>query len=259
MGILNLTPDSFYDGGKYNSDKDLLQKVEIMLKEGANIIDIGAASTRPGASEISEEEEIKRLIPNIKKISKHFPEAIISVDTYRSKIAYEAIENGALMINDISGGTFDENMFKTIADLNVPYILMHIKGTPGNMQNNPEYSNVVEDVLRFFKEQLQKLDAFNVTKNIILDPGFGFGKNLDHNYILLKKLETIKALGFPLLVGVSRKSMINKVLETSPNDALNGTTVLNTIALLNGANILRVHDVNEAVEAVKIYSYYKSV
>lgn len=259
MGILNLTPDSFYDGGQYNSGKDLLNKIGNMLKEGADIIDIGAASTRPGAIEISEEEEKKRLLPPIKKISTTFPEAIISVDTYRSEVASLAIANGAHIINDISGGTFDKNMFKTIADLKVPYILMHINGTPKNMQDNPEYSNVVENIVHFFEKQLHELKTFGVTQNIILDPGFGFGKNLDHNYNLLKNLDQLKTLGHPILAGFSRKSMINKLLNTLPKEALNGTTAVNTIALLNGANILRVHDVKEAKEAVKIYNYYKSV
>lgn len=259
MGILNLTPDSFYDGGKLNSDKDLLSKVETMITEGADIIDIGAVSTRPGAIDISEEEEKKRLLQAIKKIRDAFPETFISVDTYRSEVASRAINKGAKIINDISGGTFDKKMFETIADLKVPYILMHINGRPKNMQDNPAYENVTIDVIQFFEKQLKTLNELKVNNNIILDPGFGFGKNLEHNYELLKNLEQIKAIGYPILAGVSRKSMINKVLGTLPIDALNGTTVTNTIALLNGANILRVHDAKAAKEAIKIYNYYKTV
>jgi len=259
MGILNLTPDSFYDGGVYKSEKEFLSKVETMQKDGVDIIDIGAVSTRPGAAEVSETEEIQRLLPTIKKISSAFPDVIISVDTYRSEVARLSINEGAHIINDISGGTFDDQMAQTIAELKVPYILMHIQGSPKNMQNNPAYENVTRDIIKFFEKQLKTLNALQVHNNIILDPGFGFGKNLSHNYELLKNLEKIRFLGYPVLAGVSRKSMINKVLETAPKNALNGTTVVNTIALLNGANILRVHDVKAAKEAIKIYTYYKSV
>ena len=257
MGILNLTPDSFFDGGFYKDEKAFLSRVEKMLEEGAGIIDIGAVSTRPGANDVSLEDETKRLLPAIQKISKEFPKAMLSVDTYRSEVAQKAIGAGAHIINDISGGTFDPGMFGTIAQLQVPYVLMHIKGTPKNMQQNPIYSDVVEEIKSFFEQQLSKLKELSVTENIILDPGFGFGKTLEANYTILKELSSFKELGCPLLVGVSRKSMINKVLETKPKDALNGTTVLHTLALLNGANILRAHDVKEAVEAVKLMEVYK--
>lgn len=259
MGILNLTPDSFYDGGKFNSDNDIHIRVETMLLEGADIIDIGAVSTKPGADEVSEEEELNRLLPVVKTISSVFPETIISVDTYRSEVARLSINEGAHIINDISGGTFDKQMAQTIAELNVPYILMHIKGSPKNMQDKPEYKNVTNDVFSFFEKQLEILNSYQVYDNIILDPGFGFGKNLEHNYKLLKNLDKLKRLGYPILAGVSRKSMINKVLDSLPENALNGTTVVNTIALLNGANILRVHDVKAANEAIKICNYYKTV
>ncbi|MCD4727285.1 MAG: dihydropteroate synthase [Pirellulales bacterium] len=253
MGILNLTPDSFYDGGKYNSEKDILCQTEKMINEGAAIIDIGAVSTRPGAEDISEKEEIKKLTPVIKSLKNHFPSLTISVDTYRSTIAENMINNGADIINDISGGCFDKKMLEIIAKYDVPYILMHIKGTPKNMQKNPVYTDVVKEIKDFFKTQLSQIKKIKGnTNNIILDPGFGFGKTLEHNYQILNNLKEFKTLGQPILVGVSRKSMINKLLNTTPAKALNGTTVLNTISLLNGANILRVHDVKEAVEAVKI-------
>jgi dihydropteroate synthase len=257
MGILNLTPDSFYDGGLYSDEKSFLLKVEKMLEEGADIIDIGAVSTRPGADDVSLKDETKRLIPAIRKISQKFPEAILSVDTYRSEVAKSAIETGAHIINDISGGVFDPEMLRTIAQLKVPYILMHIKGTPKNMQQNPIYPDVMKEITGFFKQQLSKLKELGVTENIILDPGFGFGKSLEDNYTILKNLSSFKDLGCHLLVGVSRKSMINKVLGTKPSEALNGTTVIHTLALLKGANILRVHDVREAEEAVKLVEVYK--
>jgi dihydropteroate synthase len=258
MGILNLTPDSFFDGGKLKSDLEILQKVEKMINAGADIIDMGAVSTRPGATTVSEIEELKRLLPAFKKVSGKFPESIISIDTYRSRVAAELIQSGAHIINDISGGTFDPMMFNLIAETKVPYILMHIKGTPENMQNNPVYLDVTIEVKNFFKAQLYKLKALGIHGNIVLDPGFGFGKNLEHNYQLLKELEQIKKLGFPILAGMSRKSMVNKVLNTIPESALNGTTVLNTIALLNGANILRVHDVKEAKEAISLVEQMRS-
>ncbi len=257
MGILNLTPDSFYDGGLYSIEKEFLSKVEKMLNEGADIIDIGAVSTRPGADDVTLEEEIKRLVPAIKKISQEFPDAVLSVDTYRSKVAEEAINNGAHIINDISSGVFDPEIFHVIARLKVPYILMHIKGTPKNMQQNPQYVDVVQELTDFFKAQIAKLNDLGITKNIILDPGFGFGKSLEDNYTLLRNLSSFKKMGFPLLVGVSRKSMINKVLGTKPSEALNGTTILHTLALMNGADILRVHDVKEAVEVIKLMEVYK--
>ncbi|RLD54645.1 MAG: dihydropteroate synthase [Bacteroidetes bacterium] len=257
MGILNLTPDSFYDGGFYKNEKGFISQTEKMLSEGADIIDIGAVSTRPGADDVTLDEEIKRLVPAIKRISQEFPDAIISVDSYRSKVAEEAINNGAHIINDISGGVFDPEMFHVIAKLKVPYILMHIKGKPKNMQQNPQYKDVVEELTGFFKLQITKLYDLGVTENIILDPGFGFGKSLEDNYTLLRNLSSFKKMGYPLLAGVSRKSMINKVLGTKPSEALNGTSVLHTLALINGANILRVHDVKEAVEVIKLMEVYK--
>ena len=217
------------------------------------------ASSRPGAAEVPEDEELERLLPAVENLLSVFPDAIISVDTYRSKVAKNAVEAGAHIINDISGGTFDDKMFQTVADLNVPYVLMHIKGSPQNMQNDPRYVDVVQEVKYFFKKQLRKLRDAGVTGNIILDPGFGFGKTLENNYELLKDLASFTDLGCPVLTGVSRKSMINKVLQTTPDEALNGTTVLNTIALLNGANILRVHDVKEAVEVVRLVEFYGGV
>lgn len=256
MGILNLTPDSFYDGGRLTSNTEILKKAEQMLVEGADIIDMGAVSTRPGSKAVSEEEELNRLFPIFKIIRNKFPDTIISIDTYRSKIAYELVQAGADIINDISGGTFDPIMFDLIANTKVPYILMHLKGTPENMQNNPAYLDVTIEVKNFFKAQLNKLNKLGIKDNLVLDPGFGFGKNLDHNFQLLKELDQINQLGHPILVGISRKSMISKVLNTIPETALNGTTVLNTIALMNGANILRVHDVKEAKEAIGLIRKY---
>jgi dihydropteroate synthase len=259
MGILNITPDSFFDGGKFTESDTQLFQAEKMLNEGASIIDLGATSTRPGAGEVTEDEELNRVIPALQSLKKEFPQAIISVDTYRSKVAEIAIENGAHIINDISGGTIDDKMFQTIADLEVPYVLMHIKGTPKNMQNDPQYVDVVQEVKYFFKKQLRKLKNIGVTDNIILDPGFGFGKTLENNYELLKDLSSFTDMGCPILAGISRKSMINKVLNKTPDEALNGTTALNTIALLNSANILRVHDVKEAVEVVRLVEFYGGI
>lgn len=258
MGILNITPDSFYDGGLFANNKNQIKQVEKMLIDGASIIDIGASSTRPGAQDISENEEIKRLLPALNGVRKKFPEAIISIDTYRSNVAHIALEKGADMINDISGGQFDEGMFDLIATRNTPYVIMHIQGRPGNMQKNPVYKDVVNDISDFFSGQLQKLANLEVNKNIILDPGFGFGKTLKHNYEILNRFREFKKLGFPLLAGISRKSMINKLIQTHPKNALNGTTVLNTLALMNGANILRVHDVKEAIQAIKLVEFYKN-
>ncbi|MFN4234592.1 MAG: dihydropteroate synthase [Bacteroidia bacterium] len=257
MGIINLTPDSFYDKSRKISESEALKQAEKMLAEGADILDLGAVSTRPGSEEISEEEELKRLLPILKSIRKTFPESIISVDTWRASVAKIAIDNGANIINDISGGTMDKNMFETIAQLKVPYILMHIQGTPQTMQQNPEYNDVVNEVIDFLAKRVQALRLMGAA-DIIVDPGFGFGKTLEHNYTLLKRLEIYKILDCPILVGISRKSMITKFLNISTDEALNGTTVLNTIALMKGAKILRVHDVKEAVEAVKLVDRYLS-
>jgi dihydropteroate synthase len=251
MGILNITPDSFYDGGKYKNEADILFQTEKMLTEGATFIDVGAYSSRPGAAHISEKEELKRILPVIDLLVKYFPEIIISVDTFRSEIAKKTIENGAAIINDISGGKMDEKMFQTVAELQVPYILMHMLGTPQNMQQNPVYEDVTKDIIRFFSEQIFKLHQLKMN-DIIIDMGFGFGKTLQHNYEILSNLALFKNLDAPILIGVSRKSMLYKPLDITANEALNATTAANTIALLNGANILRVHDVKEAVEAIKI-------
>jgi len=256
MGVLNLTPDSFYDGGKYHQEKIRARHVEKMLKEGAYVIDLGAVSTRPGSAAISEEEELERIIWPLERLVKLFPEAIFSIDTYRSKVARECVDGGASMINDISGGNFDPDMFKTIAELKVPYILMHIHGTPENMQDSPLNENILDLVLDFFRSKVDELNALGV-EDIILDPGFGFGKTLKCNYHLLNNLDKLRTRNLPILGGVSRKSMINKVLNSKPSEALNGTTVLNTLALLNGANLLRVHDVKEAVETIQIVEFSK--
>mgnify|MGYP005989804355 CR=1 FL=1 len=251
MGILNITPDSFYDGGNYKNEHDILKQTQKMLSEGATFIDIGAYSSRPGAEQVSEEEELYRIIPIIKLLVSHFPEIIISVDTFRSVVARECIESGAAIINDISGGKLDKKMFNTIADLQVPYIVMHMAGTPQDMQKNPSYQDVTKEVVSFFSEQIYKLHEIQID-DILIDVGFGFGKSVFHNYELLSNLSLFESLGKPILTGVSRKSMLYKPLNILPKDALNATTSANTIALLNGTNVLRVHDVKEAVEAIKI-------
>lgn len=251
MGILNITPDSFFDGGKYKNESDFLLQTEKMLVEGATFIDVGAYSSRPGAKHISEEEELQRIVPVINLLIKNFPEIIISVDTFRSKVAQETINAGAAIVNDISGGKMDDNMFSTVAKLQVPYILMHMLGTPQNMQKNPIYKNVTTEIISFFATQIYKLHQLKLN-DVIIDVGFGFGKTIDHNFEILKNLSLFKNLDAPILAGISRKSMLYKTLDISAQEALNATTSANTIALLNGANILRVHDVKEAVEAVKI-------
>lgn len=251
MGILNVTPDSFFDGGKYNEASKLIEKAKLHLQAGAAILDIGAVSTRPKAPGVTEAEEMERLIPAVTLLRAQFPTAVLSVDTYRSSVARAAVDAGADMINDVSGGQLDEQMFATIAELQVPYVLMHMQGTPETMQDAPEYVDVTEEVLSFFIQRLDTLRRIGV-QDVIVDPGFGFGKSLEHNYQLLSDLDQFQVLGVPILCGFSRKSMINKVLGTSPEEALNGTTVLNTLALLRGVNILRVHDVKEASEAVKL-------
>lgn len=251
MGILNITPDSFYDGGKYKSENDILNQAEKMLIDGATFIDVGAHSSRPGAKHVSEEEELQRIVPVIKLLIKNFPKVIISTDTFRAKVAKETIEAGAAIINDISGGDMDANMFETIAKLQVPYILMHMQGTPQNMQTNPSYENVTTELIHFFSEKIYKLNRLQV-KDVVLDVGFGFGKTIEHNFQLLKELMYFKSLQTPILVGISRKSMLYKTLDITAREALNATTSANTIALLNGANILRVHDVKEAIETIKI-------
>ncbi len=256
MGILNITPDSFYDGGRYKNEKEILEQVERMIIEGATFIDIGAYSSKPGASHVTEEEELHRILPILAIILKHFPDTLISIDTFRSKVAEKCIEAGACMVNDISAGTLDNNMMKTVAQLQVPYIMMHMQGTPQNMQQNPKYSDIIKEVLFYFSEKVNQARLLGIN-DLIIDPGFGFGKTIDHNYEMLNKLSLFSSLGLPLLVGVSRKSMIYKLLENSPQEALNGTTSLNTIALMKGANILRVHDVKEAIEIIKITTQLK--
>lgn len=258
MGILNVTPDSFFDGGMYADEDKLLQHAGDMITEGASIIDIGAVSTRPGAEDIDETEETRRLLPAIQAVRRIFPDIIVSADTYRAAVAEKAVEAGAHIINDVSGGTMDNQMFGMVGKLKVPYVLMHIKGTPKNMQADPRYDNVTSEVRQYFTERLERLKQMGVDQ-VILDPGFGFGKTVEHNYQLLRDLDIFVQMGYPVLAGVSRKSMINKVLKTKPEKALNGTTAVNTIALLNGARILRVHDVREAVQAVKIVEYYRLV
>lgn len=257
MGILNVTPDSFFDGGRYLSPDAQVNRVEKMLNDGAAIIDIGAVSTRPGSEEVHQKGELERLLPSLKAIRHHFPECIISVDTYRPYVARAMIENGADMINDIYGGRYGEEMLKTIANLNVPYIMMHMKGTPGNMQVNPVYSDVVAEVTYFFEQQLIHCRQEGI-RQVIIDPGFGFGKTVEHNFSLLEHLDSFQSFCVPLLAGLSRKSMINKALGIKPSEALNGTTVLNTIAILKGANILRVHDVKEAIEAIRLVKMMKN-
>ncbi len=256
MGILNVTPDSFYDGGKYASDKDLLLQTEKMLAYGATFIDVGAYSSRPNATPISTDEEMKRLLPTIELLTKNFTDILISVDTFRAKIAQKSIEAGACMINDISGGNLDANMFNTVAKLQVPYVLMHMQGTPQNMQENPQYNHIIKDIFFYFSDKLNQLRDLKVN-DVILDVGFGFGKTLDDNYKILKNLAFFKEFELPLLVGTSRKSMLYKLLNGVPKNMLNATSVTNTIALLNGANILRVHDVKEAKEAITIFNQIK--
>ncbi len=251
MGILNVTTDSFFDGGRYIFDDDILVRAETILQEGADIIDIGAMSTRPNAIEIPENEEIDKIYHTVSLIRSSFPDAVISVDTYRSTVAEIAIKTGADMINDISGGTFDNEMIPVIGKLQVPYCLMHTTAKPKTMQQNTTYDDILADIIKFFGNQIAKLHEHNV-HDIIIDPGFGFGKTMEQNYFLMKNLETFHHLNLPILVGISRKSMIYKLLDTDPMHSLNGTSILNTIALLKGASILRVHDVKEAVEVRKI-------
>ena len=251
MGILNITPDSFFDGGKYQHKKAILTQTEKMLKEGATFIDVGAYSSRPGADHVSEEEELRRILPAVALLLREFPDIYLSIDTFRSRVAKKTIEAGAAVINDISGGNMDALMFKTIAQLQVPYILMHMQGTPQTMQHCPSYEHITTDLIQFFSEKIDELRRLQIN-DVIIDVGFGFGKTILHNFQLLKELHHFQTFNLPLLAGVSRKSMLYKTLNIHPNDALNATTSANTIALLHGANILRVHDVKEAVECIKI-------
>ncbi|WP_196886100.1 dihydropteroate synthase [Aureivirga sp. CE67] len=255
MGILNLTPDSFYDGGKYKDEEGVLSQVKKMLDEGATIIDIGAYSSRPNAKHISEEEELNRIVPIVELLVKEFPEIIISIDTFRSRVAEACLEAGAAIINDISGGAMDDEMLDVVAKYDAPYILMHMKGTPQTMQKDPTYENMIKEITFYFSEKVNRAHGKGVN-DIILDVGFGFGKTIAHNYELLKKMRLFDSFELPLLVGVSRKSMLYKPLGETAQTALNATTVANTLALENGASILRVHDVKEAVETIKIWELY---
>lgn len=251
MGILNVTPDSFYDGGSYENKTEIVNQVKTMINQGATFIDVGGYSSKPDANEVSLDEELNRVIPIIKLIINEFPNVLISVDTFRSQVAQQAIEAGACMINDISAGHLDENMLKTVANLKVPYVMMHMRGNPKTMKNLTNYDNLVKDILFYFSERAAKARALGIV-DLIIDPGFGFAKTIKQNYELLNKLELLKMTDLPILVGLSRKSMIYKTLNLSSEDALNGTTILNTIALQKGANILRVHDVKEAMECIKL-------
>lgn len=256
MGILNVTPDSFYDGNRYTSEPAIVTQVEKMLNEGATFIDVGAYSSRPGADDVPQDEEVRRSVEAIRVVAKNFPDAIISIDTFRSEVARTAVQEGACLVNDISGGELDERMFSTIAQLKVPYILMHMRGNPKTMTKQTEYSNILTDIVDYFHLKVSRLHQLAV-KDIVIDPGFGFSKTALQNFELLNHLDHFKILNKALLVGLSRKSMIWKTLQTEPEDALNGTTSLNTIALMKGASILRVHDVKEAMATIKLVSALK--
>lgn len=257
MGILNLTPDSFYDGGTYKAEAVLLNRVEQMRTQGATFIDIGAYSSRPGAAHVSEEEELRRLLPFLEVLLKNFPDTLVSIDTFRSKVAAESVQRGAALINDIAAASLDANMLSTIAQYQVPYVMMHLKGTPQSMQTQAVYTDLIQDIRQYFAQKLREATAHKIN-DIIIDPGFGFAKTLAQNYTLLHHLELFHTFGVPLLVGISRKSMIYKLLKTAPRRALNGSTALHTIALLKGANILRVHDVKEAVECTTLLQALKA-
>ena len=258
MGILNITPDSFFRGSRFNSEGEIIEAAGKMLSDGAAILDVGGYSSRPGAADIPEEEEGRRVIGAIKLIRREYPDAIISADTFRSDIALRAVEEaGAQMINDISGGDGDIRMFSAVERLNVPYIMMHMKGDPQTMQKNPVYDDIVAEILRYFGERIHRLKAAGV-KDIIIDPGFGFGKTVEHNFELLKRLDDLCIAGLPILAGISRKSMIWKTLEITADDALNGTTALHALAIFKGADILRVHDVKEAVQTIKLITKLKT-
>lgn len=256
MGILNVTPNSFYDGGKHKEINSIIHQVDKMLSEGADFIDIGAYSSKPSAEFVSEEEEINRLVPIVKSLVETFPNIVLSVDTFRANVAKAAVENRVAVVNDISAGFLDDKMLETIAELKVPYIMMHMRGNPQTMQSLTDYNDIVKEMIFYFSERIQKARSFGIS-DIVIDPGFGFAKTLEQNYEVLHKMELFEMLELPLLAGVSRKSMIYKVLENSPQEALNGTSVLNTIALQKGAKILRVHDVKEAVECIKLVSKLK--
>ena len=252
MGILNVTPDSFFDGGKYSNESEIAKQVEKMLSEGADFIDIGGYSSKPNTEFVSESEELSRILPVVKFISKNFPEAILSIDTFRSEVAKACVENGGAIINDISAGNLDENVLETVAKLKVPYIMMHMRGNPQTMKTLTDYDDIVKEMLFYFSERIAKARSLGID-DLIIDPGFGFAKTLEQNYEVMQKLELFQMTGLPILSGISRKSMAYKPLETSAKESLNATTVLNTISLTKGAKILRVHDVKEAVECVKLF------
>ena len=251
MGILNITPDSFYDGGKYKSDASFLEQTEKMLNEGATFIDVGAASSKPSSAVVTEDDELLRIIPMVESLLKNFPEILLSIDTFRSKVARKCVNRGAAIINDISAGLLDEAMLATVANLKVPYIMMHMRGTLQTMKTFAQYRNIMSDLILYFSERLHVARSHGIS-DVIIDPGFGFAKTIEHNFKVLNNLEQFQMLEVPLLVGVSRKSMVYKTLNSSANDALNGTSVLHSIALQKGANILRVHDVKEAIETIKL-------
>jgi len=253
MGILNVTPNSFFDGGKYKNEDEIISQVDKMLSEGATFIDIGAYSSKPSAEFVSEQEEIDRIVPAVELILKHFPKALLSIDTFRAEVAKASIETGAAIINDIAAGELDDKMFDVIAKYNVPYIMMHMRGNPQTMQSLTQYEDVIKEMLFYFSEKVQQARALGIN-DLILDPGFGFAKTTDQNYEVMQKMELFNLLELPVLAGISRKSMIYKALNITPQEALNGTTFLNTIALTKGAKILRVHDVKEAVECVALYN-----
>lgn len=256
MGVLNITPDSFYDGGKYKDEVSILKQVEKLLDAGATFVDVGAYSSKPGATNISEEEELKRILPVVNLLITNFPDIYLSIDTFRSVVARRCLENGAAMINDISAGNMDDKMMQTISEFKVPYVMMHMKGNPQNMSQQSNYSNLLEEILYYFSEKVAAAKSYGIN-DIILDPGFGFAKNTFQNFSLLQHLNLFKTFELPILVGLSRKSMIYKTLGTNPDQALNGTTALNTYALTKGANILRVHDVKEAVECIELLEALK--
>ena len=256
MGVLNITPDSFYDGGKYKDEVSILKQVEKLLDAGATFVDVGAYSSKPGATNISEEEELKRILPVVNLLITNFPDIFLSIDTFRSIVARRCLENGAAMINDISAGNMDDKMMQTISEFKVPYVMMHMKGNPQNMSQQSNYSNLLEEILYYFSEKVAVAKSYGIN-DIILDPGFGFAKNTFQNFSLLQHLNLFKTFELPILVGLSRKSMIYKTLGTNPDQALNGTTALNTYALTKGANILRVHDVKEAVECIELLEALK--
>lgn len=259
MGILNITPDSFYDGGRYQAEASLLKKVQKMLEQGAHIIDVGAVSTRPGSSSLTEAQELERLTPALNAICRDFPEAILSVDTFRSNVARIAVEEyNVAMVNDISAGEMDSKMFETIAHLNVPYVMMHMKGKPKNMQQNPNYANLFKEMAQYFATKIRQLRMHGV-KDVVIDPGFGFGKTLEHNYWILKNLKLFHIFDLPLLVGISRKSMVHKLLDATPEGAMAGSLAATTLALEHGAHIVRAHDVKETCDVIKVFNMYKSV